>query len=84
MKNKNNRFKNGCWLFVYAILLTGCSKEHMAEEIIVGQEIKEETEREETEQQEMEAGNVLSAENRKDMEDESEDMAADSEIVHAD
>ena len=84
MKNKNNRFKNGCWLFVYAILLAGCSKEHMAEEIIVGQEIKEETEREETEQQEMEAGNVLSAENRKDMEDESEDMAADSEIVHAD
>lgn len=84
MKNKNNRLKNGCWLFVYAILLAGCSKEHMAEEIIVGQEIKEETEREETVQQEMEAGNVLSAENRKDMEDESEDMAADSEIVHAD
>lgn len=46
MKKRNNYFKLGYWIFVCAVLLTGCSKERSTEERIVVEDVKEEMEEE--------------------------------------
>ena len=83
MKKRNNYFKLGYWIFIWAILLTGCSGEHSTEERIAVKEVKEETEEEEKKGKEMESGNVSLVENTKDTEDDTEDMSVKPEIVHA-
>jgi len=69
MKKRNNYFKVGYWIFVCAILLTGCSKEHSTEERIVVEDVKEEIGEEKIGQQEMESDNVPLEKNTKDMEE---------------
>ena len=46
MKKRNNYFKLGYWIFVCAVLLTGCSKKSSTEERIVVEDVKEEMEEE--------------------------------------
>ncbi len=85
MKKRNNYFKAGYWIFLCAILLTGCSEERSAyEERVAVEDVKEETGEGKNKRQEMEPGNVSSEENTKDMEDDTEDMAAEPEIAEAD
>ena len=84
MKKRNNYFKVGYWIFVCAILLTGCSKEHSTEERIVVEDVKEEIGEEKIGQQEMESDNVPLEKNTKDMEGDTVDMAVEPEIVGAD
>lgn len=79
MKKRNNYFKLGYCIFVCAILLMGCSKEHNTEERIVVEDVKEEVE-EEKKSQEMESGNASLEEYTKD----TQDMAVEPEIAHAD
>ena len=45
-EKRNNYFKLGYWIFICAVLLTGCSKEHSTEERIVVEDVKEEMEEE--------------------------------------
>ncbi len=82
MKKRNNFFKFGYWIFACAILLAGCSKEQGAEERIVVEGVKMEDEK--REQQETESDKVPSEESTKDTEGDTEDMAGEPEIVHAD
>ncbi len=84
MKKRNNYFKLGYWIFVCAVLLTGCSKERSTEERIVVEDVKEEIEEEKKERQEMESGNASLEENTKETEDDTEDMEVEPEIAHAD
>ncbi len=84
MKKRNKYFKVGYWIFVCAVLCTGCSKERSTEERIAVEDAKEEIKEGKKEQQEIESGNVSSEENTKDMEDDTEDMAAEPEITQAD
>ena len=83
MKKRNSYFKLGYWIFICAILLTGCSGEYSTEERIAVKEVKEETE-EEKKGKEIESGNASLEENTKDTEDDTEDMSVKPEIVHAD
>ena len=71
MKKRNNYFKLGYCIFVCAILLMGCSKEHNTEERIVVEDVKEEVE-EEKKSQEMESGNASLEEYTKDTQDMAE------------
>ena len=84
MNKRNNCFRLGYLIVAFAILLTGCSKEHSAEERIVVEDVKEAMEGEKREQQEMESGNVSLEENTKETEDDTEDMETEPEIAHAD
>ena len=84
MNKRNNCFRLGYLIVAFAILLTGCSKEHSAEERIVVEDVKEAMEGEKREQQEMESGNVSLEENTKETEDDTEDMETEPEIARAD
>ena len=96
MKKRNNFFKLGYWVFAFAILLTGCSKEHNIEEGIVVEDVvknvvedvKEIMKDEKKERQEMQSDNVSLQENTKDMEGEmegdTEDLAVEPEIDNTD
>lgn len=74
MKKRNNDLKVGYWIFVCAILFTGCSKEQRTEERLVVEDVKEE----------IESGNVSLEENTKDTEDAAEDVAVEFQVAHAD
>lgn len=84
MKNRNISFQAGCWIFVCALLFTGCSKEHSTEEKRIVEDVKEERKDETKERQEMETGDVSAEENTKDLEGDNKDMAAEPEIVQKD
>ena len=84
MKNRNISFQAGCWIFVCALLFTGCSKEHSTEEKMIVEDAKEDRKDENKELQEMETGDASIEENTKDMEGNTKDMAAEPEIVQSD
>ncbi len=84
MKNRNISFQAGCWIFVCALLFTGCSKEHSTEEKMIVEDAKEDRKDENKELQEMETGDASIEENTKDMEGNTKDMAAEPEIVQRD
>ena len=84
MKKRNNYFKLGYWIFLYAVFLAGCSKEHGPEEKIAVGAVTEGMEEENTQQREIESDNVSPEENTKDTKDDTEGMIAEPEITHAD
>ena len=53
MKKKNNCFKVAYWIFIYALILTGCSNNHGAEEKTSVEDGKEEQVEEKIEEAEI-------------------------------
>lgn len=76
MKKKNNYFKAAYWIFMCALIFTGCSHTNGSEEKIFTESEKAEPEKEKTEEPETESGRVST---KADTEDSDESTAAEPE-----